>query len=240
MGSGTVTISKKACWSWYSVQMTESLSSDPIILRVGWKEKSFPFTCNKKWGQWDWSKPRTLKEDWKLSWVSWDPDQGLNYKTPPIFFPLPKATFVRIPVPKLLCNCSVTLSTAELLCTAPGSKDLVPPVVIQPFAGSNPDIPIPTAQPFTFPCRYEQRVLIPGEIRPCKTNRGKGKVSNGTRLFSRAVKSCLAWPVLADSTSSSNSCPDSWSCLGFYQLGSLTLCSDPNDQVAFTAATTSY
>lgn len=118
----------------------------------------------------DGSKPRTLKEDWKQSQVSWDPDQGWNYKTPPVSFPIPKATsaFVRIPVTKLLCNSSVTLGTAELPWTAPGSKGLV-----QPFVGSNPDIPIPTAQKSTFPSRHEQRVLIPGETRLCKTNGGR-------------------------------------------------------------------
>lgn len=170
----------KPCWSWHSVQMTKSFSSDPITLRVGWKEKSFPFTCNK----WEmravsnWSKPRTLKEDWKLSQVSWHPDEGWNYKTPPFFFANPWCNLCLCQDPSH--NSSITLSTAELLCTAPGSKSLAPTMVIQPLAGSSPDFPIPTAQHFMFPCRYEQRVSIPGELRLCKTNRGKGKVYNGT------------------------------------------------------------
>lgn len=105
------------------------------------------------------------------------PRSELELQDSPFFLPIPEATsaFVRIPVTKMLCNSSVTLSTAELRCAAPGSKGLAPTVVIQPFAGSNPDIPIPipTAQHFMFPCRYEKHVLILGEISSVKWKGGR-------------------------------------------------------------------
>lgn len=152
---------------------------------------------------------------------------------PPVSFPIPKATsaFVRIPVTKLLCNSSVALSTAELPWTEPR-------VWFSPLQDQTLTPPSPQLSISTFPFRYEQRVLIPGELRLCKTNRGRERFIMEHNYL--AVHWRAAWAVLADSTSSSNSCPDSWSCLGFYQPGSLALCSDPNDQVAFTAATTSY
>lgn len=76
--------------------------------------------------------------------------------------------------------CSVTLSTAELPCTAPACKGSAPIMVIQPLAGSKPDMPILKAQPSTCPCRYARHVLIQGKIGLSRTNRGKGKVYNGT------------------------------------------------------------
>lgn len=76
-------------------------------------------------------------KDEKLSQISWDLDQGLNYKPPFFFSPQSTSAFVGIPVTKPLHNPSVTLSAAELLCTAPGSK--FQPLILWSFS------PIPQA-----------------------------------------------------------------------------------------------